>query len=262
MPTFAYTARDKAGQLINGVMPGVDANHVRNQLRQTDLFLTSIRQQADDLQPQNRGLFRPRRVRLTDMVVMSRQFATLIGAGMPLVETLFTLSAQTENPVLVETLNAVRLDVLSGSTLTDAMRRHPKVFSELYIALVRAGESAGILEETLETAAVQFDKEADLREKVRSAFLYPILVLIAAFGVVAFLLAFVVPVFARVYDQFHAQLPAVTLGLIAVSYIFMHYWWMVLLVIVGTYLLVRRLISTPNGRLRYDRFKLKIPLFG
>lgn len=263
MPTFTYTARDRSGQQTRGVMTGTDVNQIREQLRKRDLYLTSVRQHAGGADRRQIGrLFARRSVKLGDMVVMSRQLATLVRAGMPLVEALFSVAAQTENPLLVETLNEVRVDVLTGSNLADAMGRHPKVFNELYVSLVRAGEAGGVLDETLETAAIQFDKEAELREKVRSAFVYPILVLITAVGVVAYLLGAVVPVFARVYQQFNATLPPVTQMLVLTSQIATRWWWVVLLILIGAVLLIRWYVRTPGGRMRYDRLKLKLPLFG
>jgi len=263
MPTFTYTARDRSGQQTTGVITGTDVNQIREQLRRKDLYLTSVRQQRSASERrQLLRLWTRRGIRLGDMVVMSRQLSTLVRAGMPLVESLFSVAAQTENPLLVETLNEVRMDVLTGSNLADAMARHPKVFNELYVSLVRAGEAGGVLDETLETAAIQFDKEAELREKVRSAFVYPILVMITAIGVVAYLLGAVVPVFARVYEQFHAPLPVVTRMLISVSAIAVGYWWIVLLALIGLVLSIRWYVQTPGGRARYDRLKLRLPLFG
>jgi type IV pilus assembly protein PilC len=262
MPTFSYTARDQNGKSTNGVLAANDINQLREQLRQRELYLTSVREQASVSESRGGGLLGRRSVKLGDLVVMSRQFSTLVGAGLPIVEALFALTSQTENPVLVATLNEVRMDVLTGSTLTEALARHPKVFNELYISLVHAGEAGGVLEHTLETAAVQFEKEAELREKVRSAFVYPILVLITAAGVVSFLLTFVVPVFDRVYKQFHANLPVVTQSLIWTSHVVVYWWWVVLLGIVGTVYLIRQYVKTPRGRAHYDRLKLSLPLFG
>src|SRR5207253_771302 len=141
-------------------------------------------------------------------------------------------------------LKLVRLDLLTGSTLTEAMRKHPKVFSEMYISLVQAGETGGVLEQTLETAATQFDQEAELMEKVKAAFVYPIVVLIASIGVVFFMLVFIVPVFAKVYDQFHATLPPVTLLLVTLSFVIIHYWWMCLAGLGAFVYVLKRYIRT------------------
>jgi type IV pilus assembly protein PilC len=142
------------------------------------------------------------------------------------------------------------------------MRKHPKVFNEIYVSLVEAGEAAGTLDHTLELAATQFDEEAELREQIKAALTYPAIVVVAACGVVAFMLVFVVPAFAKVYQQFHAQLPAVTRMLITLSDIVLHRAWVVILAAILLIFGFRRYIETESGRLRYDSLKLKLPLLG
>jgi len=263
MPTFHYTARDRAGQQAGGVITARDLAEAREMLRKKDLFLTHIQEQFDRGQAARKGgLLGRRKVKLRDMVIMSRQLATLVKAGISIVECLQAVACQTQNPLLVKTLNDVRLDVLTGNTLTDSMRKHPQVFSETYISLAQAGEAAGVLDQTLELAADQFDKEAQLRAKVKSAFVYPAIVMVSSVLVVIFMLVFIVPVFAKVYAQFNAQLPAVTLALVSLSYVVVHYWWMVILGTIAAFLGLRRYIQTPIGRKHYDRLKMKIPLLG
>jgi type IV pilus assembly protein PilC len=265
MPTFSYTARDRAGQQSTGVIAAKDPTEVREVLRNKDLFVTQIKEKSGPSQGSGGGLFSAfskKKVKLTDMVVMSRQLATLVRAGISIVECLYAVAEQTENPVLKHTLSDIRLDVLTGSTLTDAMRKHPKVLSETYTSLVQAGETGGVLETTLEIAATQFDQEAELREKVKAAFVYPIIVLVASVGVVFFMLVFIVPVFAKVYEQFHAQLPAVTQLLVTMSFVIVHYWWMVLLCGIGIVMAFKRYIQTPTGRKIFDQIMLKLPLLG
>ena len=262
MPTFTYTARDRSGQLITGVQNAGNLGDLRGQLREKNLFVTDAREQsgAEDGAPSS--IFGRKRVKLNDMVVMSRQLATLVRAGLNITECLYSVAGQSENATLAATLDAVRIDVLSGSTLADGMRRHPDVFNEMYISLVQAGEAGGTLDITLETAAVQFNQEADLREKVKSAMTYPILVVIVAVFVVIFMLTVIVPVFAKVYDQFHATLPFITLLLVQVSAVVVHYWLWVLLGLGVTLFVLRRFIKTPRGRFLYDTIKLKMPLLG
>src|SRR5262249_15152617 len=145
-----------------------------------ELFLVKVKQRASPTQ--GAGLFsafKRRKPNLGDMVVMSRQLATLVKAGLPIVECLHSVTVQTEKVLLAEALQQVRLDVLTGSNLSEAMARQPKIFSEMYVSLVAAGETGGVLEKTLDIAADQFDREAELREKVKSAFVYPVLVIVA-----------------------------------------------------------------------------------
>ncbi|MGC8667366.1 MAG: type II secretion system F family protein [Chthonomonadales bacterium] len=261
MPSYQYIARDRSGKQVQGSLAGTDERAVREQLRRKDLFVTSISEQRQSAAPGSRG-FRRRKVSLNDMVVMSRQLATLVHAGLPLVECLHTLAAQTQNPLLKQALTEVRNDVLAGSTFTDALAKHPRIFSELYQALARAGEVAGALDETLHVAAEQLDKEQELREKVKAAFVYPMAVIITAVGVVFFLLTFVVPVFANVYEQFHAKLPAPTLLLVTISKIVRGYWYMVAIGGFAGWKAYKRWSQTEKGRRTMDRIKLRMPLLG
>ncbi len=261
MPNFEYVARDRAGKQVKGWLAGADEQSVRDQLRRKELFVTTVSVKRD-APAQQSGLFKRKKVGLGDMVVMSRQFATLVRAGLPLVECLYTLAGQTTQLALKSVLNEVRSDVLAGSTLTEALAKHPKIFSELYLSLVSAGEVAGALDETLQVAAEQLDKEQQLREKVKSAFVYPIAVLVTAGGVVFFLLTFVVPVFASVYDQFHAKLPAPTMMLLMLSVAIRSYWYLLIAGAFGAVKLLKRWQNTKSGRRACDRLKLKMPLLG
>ncbi len=265
MPNYLYKARDKNGVAVSGSVVSADVQTVREVLRERNLYLTSAVTQSDAMdggvaQNTKRG----KRVKINDMVVMSRQLASLVRAGIPINEALYTVSAQSENPYLIEVIAQVRRDILGGSSFTEAVSRHPNVFPELYIALIRAGEAGGVLDETLETAAEQFDKEAELREKVKTAFAYPIIVLVTAVGVVGFLIVFVIPRFKQFYDSFGAQLPAITLSLITLSDMVLNIWWDMIFIAVGIagFFAFQRYIKTPVGRRRFDALKLKMPLFG
>ncbi len=196
------------------------------------------------------------------MVVMSRQLATLVRAGLPIVEALGTISSQSENPTMAEALRDVRLDVVGGSSLADAFRRHPKVFSDLYCALVEAGEVGGVLDQTLEIAATQFDKESTLRQKVKGAMTYPKLVVFACCGVVLFMILIIVPVFKSVYEQFHAELPAITRLLILMSDIALHYGFLAIIAIVLIVYAFRSYRKSPGGKVAIDRLVMKLPLTG
>jgi type IV pilus assembly protein PilC len=270
MPTFSYTARDTAGTSKQGYASAATSNELRETLRSKQLFLTAFKETSSkggesdilDVTASSERTKKRRKAKLGDMVVMSRQLATMVGAGLPIVEALYAVAAQTDNAGLSQTLAEVRLDVLSGSTLSESMARHPKMFNEMYISLVQAGEVGGVLEETLETAAVQFDKEAELREKIKSAMVYPIIVVMASVAVVAFMLVFIVPVFANVYDQFNAKLPPVTMSLVVVSRIVRSYWYIVLSLIVLAWYSCKRFNQTPNGRRFFDGLKFKLPLIG
>jgi type IV pilus assembly protein PilC len=249
----------------SGLLAAENAAELREVLRNRDLYLTKSQLRRGRVAEEASGgqsIFGQKKVKLGDMVVMSRQLATLVRSGLTIIEALSAVAAQTENPTLVDALNMVRLDVLTGQSLGSAMRKHPKVFNEIYVSLVEAGEAAGTLDHTLELAATQFDEEAELREQIKAALTYPAIVVVAACGVVAFMLVFVVPAFAKVYQQFHAQLPAVTRMLITLSDIVLHRAWVVILAAILLIFGFRRYIETESGRLRYDSLKLKLPLLG
>lgn len=262
MPTYEYTARDREGNTSSGIVIAENEAQLRQSLRIRELFVTNYAVRSDKQVTQSSGMFRPRTVRLTDMVVMSRQMATLVKAGISIVEVLDAVATQTESPVLAEALWDVRKDVVAGDSLAVAMRKRPKVFSDLYCSLVEAGEVGGMLEHTLEVAAQQFDKQQTLREQVRSALAYPILVVFASVFVVTFMLIFIVPIFAKIYRQFNADLPAITQLLVTISDIVLHYWYLLGLAIAGLVLACRQYNQTDQGRLFFDTLKLKIPMLG
>ena len=264
MPSFLYTARDRNGNAVQGHVVSADVGTVREVLRERNLYLTSAVLQTDPTLTDATKRKTGKRIKINDMVVMSRQLASLVRAGIPINEALYTVALQSENLYLREVLAEVRRDILGGSSFTEAVSRHPIVFPELYIALIRAGEAGGVLDETLETAAEQFDKEAELREKVKTAFAYPIMVLITAVLVVMFLIIFVIPRFAEFYAAFGKELPAITLSLITISEMVRNVYWDVFFVVAGValYFGFQRYVKTPRGRKQYDAFKLKVPLFG
>lgn len=266
MAIYRYNARDKQGKVAQGIQIADSVSELREALRNSDLYLTKYTIQGGTSSESKKfselQLGPAKKPKLGDMVVMSRQFATLVRAGLNITEALHTIAAQTPQPMLADALRQVRADVVAGSSLAESMRKHPKVFSELYIALVEAGEAGGTLDQTLETAAEQFDRDAELREQVKSALTYPTLVLVASAGVVAFMLIFIVPSFKKVYDQFNAKLPPITQVLVWLSDLIVHRSWIVLAVMVAAGFGFKKYIETPGGRMAFDGFKLKIPMFG
>ena len=260
MSSYSYTARDRDGNARSGVVDARDLEDAREVIRSKELFVVSIEKRSEAA-----GLSfgaRKKKVKLGDLVVMSRQFATLFRAGISVIECLNAVARQSENPTLTEALMDVRQGVLEGLSVSDAMRRHPKVFNQKFIALIKAGETGGVLEQTLEVAADQFDREAELQEKIRSAMVYPIIVVMSAVGVVIFMLLFIVPVFQDVYKGFGAQLPGPTLLLINISDILMHKWFYVGVLIGAAAYLFKRAIATKRGGRIYAKALLKIPILG
>lgn len=262
MPTFTFIARDNQGVQVNGTISAQDEKELREQLRFKDLYLIKVtRATGTAQQGSSSSLFR-RKIGLGDLVILSRQFATLIRCGIHIAECLEMTAQQTDKAAMTTVLQSMRTDVLSGISLSSAMRKHPKVFPETYISLTEAGEVGGTLDKTLEIAAEQFDREAELREKVKAAFVYPTLVLITSFGVVTFMLIFIVPVFAKVYKQFKAELPINTQVLVTLSAFILHYWWAAILGVVALVFLAKRLTATEPGRKWLDGVKLRMPVLG
>lgn len=266
MAIYRYNARDKQGKVAQGIQIADSVSELREALRNSDLYLTKYTIQGGTSSETKKlselQIGPAKKPKLGDMVVMSRQFATLVRAGLNITEALHTIAAQTPQPMLADALRQVRADVVAGSSLAESMRKHPKVFNELYVALVEAGEAGGTLDQTLETAADQFDRDAELREQVKSALTYPTLVLVASAGVVAFMLVFIVPSFKKVYDQFNAKLPPITQVLVWLSDLIVHRSWIVVTVMVAGGYAFKKYIDTPAGRLFFDGLKLKLPLFG
>jgi type IV pilus assembly protein PilC len=261
MPNYSYRARDLHGNPTAGVIYAETDAELRDKLRGNGLYLTNFKKTAEGSEKSRKSIF-AKKVKLTDLVVMSRQFATLVRAGLPIIETLGTLRVQTENPLIAEALTEIQQDVMAGGTLNQSMAKHPAIFNNLYVFLAAAGEASGTLDKTLEIVADQLEKEAVIQEQVKSAMAYPKLVVFACFGVVAFMLVFIVPVFSKVYTQFNASLPFITQLLITMSDIVTRFWWMTLIVI---YLGFRGFVQfrkTEQGKRIVDRYSLKLPILG
>jgi general secretion pathway protein F len=202
------------------------------------------------------------RIKIQDISIMTRQMATLVGAGLPIVEALTALIDQTENVRLKKVITQVRESVNEGSSLADAMSRFPKVFSDLYANMIRAGESSGALDIVLKRLADFMENQVMLRNKVLSTLSYPIILVLVGIGILSFLLISVVPKVIRIFDELEQALPIPTVILIAVSDFLRDYWWVFAVVIVGGMLALRQYAATEKGHQMYDRMVLKLPLTG
>jgi len=260
MPTFQYRARNSAGSLVRGTLVAENERLVKVKVTEMGYYpvaVEAVREKGE----KTLGLL-PRKVRHDDVLVFAWQFAAMINAGIPLIPCLGALKDQTESPELGRIIGEVRQRVQDGQSLSAAMSRHPHVFSHVMISLIKAGETGGFLELSLERIAVQMDKDADLRQRVRSAFVYPIVVVTMATVVVAFLLAFVIPVFAQVYRGSGMELPGITTMLMGISGFFADFWWAVGLALIALVLGVRAWARSERGRPKADAMKLRMPLFG
>ena len=264
MPKYKYVARDRAGKSSTGQLQANDEADLRNLLRSNGLFLTQVRGSSgpdSTTGAGSPGLF-VRGPTLQDLVIATRQLATMMRAGMPMMETLNLVSSQMTKPGLKGAFKDLEKAVSGGEALSVAMSRYPKVFSKLVVAFVESGEATGNLAETLEAAAVQLDREDNLRRKVKAATTYPKIVVAACFGTVAVMIVVVVPVFSEVYRQLGSGLPGPTLLLIAVSDFVIKYGWLVVLVIVAIAYAYKRYGETEAGSKNLDILSLKLPVLG
>jgi type IV pilus assembly protein PilC len=261
--TFMYRVRDKGGRLLEGTLEADNTGLVASKLREMGYYPISIEARpSGGLQTELHIPGLGRRVKTRDIAVFARQFATMINAGLTMLRALNILADQTANPALAQAVVGVRADVETGASLSQALSRHPKVFSRLFVAMVRAGETAGVLDTVLVQLAETLERQAKLRSKIRSAAAYPIAVLVLVSGIATGMLIFVVPMFKSMYKQVGGTLPAPTLMLIKISHIFTAYFPIVVgLAFLGV-AAGRRFVRTPRGRMLFDRLKLRTPIFG
>ena len=265
MSTYAFRAVDVAGIPSRGEVEAESKAHVSEQLRQRGLIVLDVSQKAEAFRLES-ILDRFRRVSQRDLSVFSRQFATLISSGMPMLRALHTLEDQTENEKIQHACAEVRKDVEAGSSLAQAMERHPKVFDNLYRSLVRSGESSGQLEAALDRIAFQLEKLDALHRQIRSAMMYPAFVFTFACLVLIAVVAFIVPVFVGVFEDIAAsstgvssELPAITRFTVGISNAITGYWFVLFPGIAGLFAAFFRFKKTDTGRAWWDRVKLKLP---
>src|ERR687887_604139 len=224
MSSFAFKAVDLAGVPVRGEIDADDKQTVTAQLRGKGLIVVDIEEQV----PANAGdiLARFKKVKADDLVIGTRQLSTMVSSGMSLLRALYVIEEQTENDKLRETWAETRRDVEAGLSFSDALRRHPEIFNDLYVAMVAAGESGGILEGTLTRVADQLEKDDSLRRQVKSAMMYPIMIASFAGLVMIALVAFIVPVFAKVFKDFGGDLPAITKFTVGMSHLITGRWYL------------------------------------
>ena len=263
MAHFAYRGRNRKGEAIDGLLEAASAEAVAAELQNAGIVPVDIRETAP---PKPAGEFwrrlRRRRPGLVDLIQFSRQLHTLLRAGVPIVRALQGLADNIDNPDFAEILREVTRDLESGHDLATALARHPRVFSDLFVSLVRVGEQTGRLDEALLRLSFYLEREKDTRERIKSAMRYPLFVITAIAVAMIIINLFVIPTFAAIFERFNAELPWQTQLLLAVSNFMIQWkWWL----LGGTVLAVygaRLYVMTPQGRLLWDRLKLRLPLVG
>jgi type IV pilus assembly protein PilC len=260
MLTFDYTARDTSSNKI--IKSTVQAESERSAAK---LLMAQGIVPLELIEQTKKGNLMTKftnRVSAKDRIIFTRQLATLINAGLPLAQSLRTLSDQTQNKRLVSITNDIITSIEGGSSLSIAFGKHPEVFNDVYIALIAAGEASGTLDEAMERIANQQEKDAELISKVRGAMVYPAIVLVVIMGVIAFMLLTIVPQIELLYRDLKKELPLITAAMVAISDFMLNFWWLVLLILVAAVYFTKRYVGTPAGRKTYDTFKLNVPLFG
>ena len=258
MSTFAFKALNAAGGSTNGEIEAADKMTVAQQLRGKGLIVLDIEEQR----PANAGdiLERFRKVKPDDLVIATRQLSTMVSSGMSLLRSLYVIEEQTENDKLKETWEAVRKDVEAGISLSDALSKHPLIFNELYVAMVAAGETGGILDSTLQRVAIQLERDAALKRQVKAAMIYPSVIGGFAGIVLLALVTFLVPVFEKVFEDFGGELPAITKFTVFLSHLVTQRWYIAIGVIVGTVWVFKRWKRSNRGKVQWDKIKLKFPM--
>jgi type IV pilus assembly protein PilC len=254
MPTFAYTARTLNGELKSATLEAPSRDEVVAQLRRQRLIVVKI-----DEEKKRKRLGK---IKTKDIVIFTRQFSTMINAGLPLVQALDILSKQSENKALQEVTRQVVYDVESGHTVADALAKHPKAFTELYTNMVAAGEAGGILDTILMRLATFLEKNDALVGKVKSAMVYPGVIMSVAAIAIVVLLIFVIPTFESMFASVNLALPMPTRVVIGLSNFLQSYWWACGLGMYAAVFLLKRYYTTSSGKLAIDKLMLKMPVLG
>lgn len=258
MAMFEWTGKNRQGTIQKGQLAANSREEVIALLRKENILVTSVQPKAKEIKIPGFG----GKVTDKDIVIFTRQFATMIDAGLPLVQCLEILSAQCENPVLAKAVGEVRGDVEGGSTYADALRKHPKVFDDLYVNMVAAGEAGGILDTILNRLAKHIEKSMKLKKQIKSAMVYPSTIMGVAGIVIVVLLVWVIPIFAKMFTDFGGTLPALTQFVIDISYFMKDN---IFKIAGGIGLAVygfKKYYRTPNGRKTVDKFALRLPVLG
>jgi type IV pilus assembly protein PilC len=257
MPNFLYTAMDASGRQFKAVMEAENEQVVLARLREQSLHCLQLEQSKSKTKKVVGG-----KIKAKSLVVFSRQFATMIDAGIPILRCLDILTTQCKDPILKGTLEAVSTDVKAGITLNEALAKHPKIFSKLYVNMIRAAEIGGILDIILERLSGFLEYEAEIKAKIKSAMMYPVLVLIFSMVMLFALFSFVLPKFKDIFSGMSVELPPVTKALFGFGDFMNANWWIILLLFGGMFAGFKMWAKTPKGAYQVDWFKLKVPVMG
>ena len=268
MPTFRYVAKNWEGETDSGTFSAPNLREAIEHLRAQELFVISIKEQAAALQRQEASLerfrarLRDKKPKSRDFMIFCRQFATMLQAGINVLQILKIQAQQSENSALKERLIEVSIDVERGGTLAGALEKHGNFFPKIITSMVEAGETGGILDTVMERLAAHFQNQHDLEEKIRSATMYPIIVCGLAVAVMGLMVFFVLPQFARIFEEMGCEMPFLTRALLGLSGFVTGYWYLLLPMLLLLAVALTRYLRTPQGRERFDRIQLRMPLYG
>ena len=257
--TFVWKGKTAKGENLSGEYEATDRKEVGEHLRKQRIVITSIKKKPKNIEL---TFLQKKSVGVKDLSVFTRQFATMVNAGLPLVQCLDVLGRQLEKPYFKSVVQEVMADVEGGTTLAEAMEKHPGVFSDLYVNMIAAGEAGGILDIILSRLAVFLEKADALQRKVKGAMTYPVIVLTVAGGACIFMLMFVIPVFAKMFSDFGGTLPAPTRIVMALSDFLRVYWWALLAGSAAITFTFKRIRANDKGRFITDKLALRIPVLG
>lgn len=264
MAIFEYKALDRAGKNVKGIIEADSAKTARARLKKDNLILTSINEK-NAANKDNRAAFSGSlfgRIKQSDIALTTRQLASLVKANIPLIDALNALIDQTENQKLKIVLSTVRSDVNEGSSLAKALGKHPKAFTNVFVNMVDAGESSGTLPLVLVRLAEFQESQVRLKNKVTSALMYPLLMMIAAFGLLVGIFVGVIPKIVKIFESMNKPMPLQTRIMIAISDFLVGYWWLVIILAVGGFIFTNRYINTESGRRKWDAMILQLPIVG
>ena len=256
--TYTYKVRDKSGNVLNGTIVADNEALVLQRLREQGFVPLEVGKQKRGMNIE----LTAKKVKFKELSVFSRQFATMVNSGLPILRALAILAEQTENPELARVLGVIRTDVEQGASLSGAMVKHPKVFNDLFVAMVKSGETGGSLDDVLLRLADMIEAEVRLRGKIKSAMTYPIAVVALVVLIMSAMLLFVVPQFQTIYGSLGGSLPLPTRILLTMSNIFKKFWYIVLIGSIAFRFFFKRWKKTEKGRAAVDKMKLKVPVFG
>jgi len=263
MPFFRYVARDRTGKLIEEVIETANEEDLVNSLQARDLLVVSVGP-APQIKSKKKADSRKyhRGVKSNDLVMFSRELATLLGAGVTLIKSLDILCKQIESRILLRAVEQIKKDVEGGYTFQNALKKHDKIFSSFWINLVETGEASGHLPSSLDQVAIYLEENSELKRKVVSALMYPLILVVVSTGAITVFLVKIIPIFSEIFKGFNVELPVLTQTVINMSNIVRHYFLIVIGVSIALFFIIKKYISTEAGRWQFDEFMLKLPVVG